>query len=1036
MKRSFEWANRDPQVVLTANELPVAVRSTRRTPIYHLFGRSGLSDPLAAPPRNRAELRNRLHSHAIPMLNRIPEIATALGLVAIDGYDPSADWLQLDPLLSVIEQMPKSRVVWFGWQDSYFSNQDLRDAVDTGRLRISEARLGTVVAELEARGRLQDVSSQLEHELGAILFQDAKVFQPSAELRIRVEATAAIVDDSWMEFLPPLGVDAQYAAFRAFHGDSTSPRGLVTGVLYGFAIKRDFEAVLARRIGAAIDDHSRHLEPIVIHGQSGTGKTIALARLATEVRSVRKAAVLFASGRIPNSLDVEPFCEAAEQNGAVATLLICDGNAPIQRYRDLATGLRSRGRRIVLAGTTYRQVDGSAPLPANYVEAPDSLSYHERKQLAELVSRFGDHVDSTQIGADKYVLATLYRILPASRYRLAVGLSDEARATERELRIRGARTRPVTPTTQMAEKLIAAGLMAHDESILRERIDDELASANDSAGRLVDLVMVAGRLNCPVPVNLLMRVLASGQTAFDLTTIAVVFRGLDLFRWQSSSQENEELLISPRLTLEAELICRRRLGGAMAEASQLQRLIEATRLTWDPSGSERRFLLDLLQRFGPDGPLNKRYRESYLTMARALTELRRRTGINDPSVLLQEAALRRSAIREGTVLDSERLIVLDEAREAVQAGLDQLAGQTGKGARHAKANLAVERAAIFGFLATYRAQQHASREDVWSAYLAAQTAARSAVSASGTYHPLDISLWVPADLISSGVVTGTQKLELFADLQSVLDQIDTESLPTEQLENFNRRRFKLGEQLKMPALSEEAFKALEAEGSAAGYFLKARSLGPAFGAEAPEVYSAADRAKSESAASFLRAQWQRLEGDLRCTRYLFNCSWIAATGRDPLRGERGPVPHEKGQRHDLLQIIRSLNSAVGPERDNASSYLEAMLSWINDEDRVAIELWRNLARDTDYVDPRRVIRRHILTDAKGHAIMFSGRIEAESEPGRFKVRVNQLGRHVQMLARDFPAASLRYGQSVPSFAIAFNYIGPIADPVQRGSALP
>ena len=39
-----------------------------------------------------------------------------------------------------------------------------------------------------------------------------------------------------------------------------------------------------------------------------------------------------------------------------------------------------------------------------------------------------------------------------------------------------------------------------------------------------------------------------------------------------------------------------------------------------------------------------------------------------------------------------------------------------------------------------------------------------------------------------------------ADLQSVLDQINPESLPSEQLEIFNRRRFKLGERVETPHL--------------------------------------------------------------------------------------------------------------------------------------------------------------------------------------------------------------------------------------------
>jgi hypothetical protein len=203
--------------------------------------------------------------------------------------------------------------------------------------------------------------------------------------------------------------------------------------------------------------------------------------------------------------------------------------------------------------------------------------------------------------------------------------------------------------------------------------------------------------------------------------------------------------------------------------------------------------------------------------------------------------------------------------------MDELSGQTGRGARHAMANLAVERAAIYGFLATYRANEAASSAEIWSAYLAARTAARSAMSASNTYFALDIGLWVPADLISRGAITDSQKLELTADLYAVLDQINPESLPSEQLENFNRRRFRLGEQLKLSALSEEAFKALESEGSTVGYYLRARSMGPQFGAEQPDIFDKAERAKAEVAATFLKANRQKIESDSRCLRYLLQC---------------------------------------------------------------------------------------------------------------------------------------------------------------------
>ena len=63
------------------------------------------------------------------------------------------------------------------------------------------------------------------------------------EERLRVEAVASVVDDAWTAFLPPLGPDAEYVAFRRFHGDLGGNRLLVEGGRRGFAIERDFEGI-------------------------------------------------------------------------------------------------------------------------------------------------------------------------------------------------------------------------------------------------------------------------------------------------------------------------------------------------------------------------------------------------------------------------------------------------------------------------------------------------------------------------------------------------------------------------------------------------------------------------------------------------------------------------------------------------------------------------------------------------------------------------------------------------------------------------
>lgn len=86
---------REPHAVLTSSEVPPAARSTARTPLYYLFGRAGASDALSMPPTNKSSLRIRTNVHAVPMLNRLPDSVTSLGLLVVDGLHPDRDWLSV-----------------------------------------------------------------------------------------------------------------------------------------------------------------------------------------------------------------------------------------------------------------------------------------------------------------------------------------------------------------------------------------------------------------------------------------------------------------------------------------------------------------------------------------------------------------------------------------------------------------------------------------------------------------------------------------------------------------------------------------------------------------------------------------------------------------------------------------------------------------------------------------------------------------------------------------------------------------------------
>lgn len=1031
LRETFSTWGREPQVILTATERPVAARSTGRTPLYYLFGRAGTADQPAMPPRHLMGLRTRQMFHAMPMLTRLPDTITALGLLLIDGLDPRRDWLQMEALLAALDQLPAGAAIWCGFDPVLVSMwPELGDLINRGAILPTSARLATIVADLSASGRLDDVGS-FSSSSSAISLKGDIIYLPVPDVRIQVESVAAIVDDSWTATETPLGQDSHFAAFRDFHGDLVGPKGLVAGIGSKYAITRDFERELVNKVQAAIDDHSSINEPLIVHGQSGSGKSVALARIVRELRAARRAPVVFATIRVPSATDVDAFSEGAERAGAGATVFVCDCNASVFRYRELFIALRSRGRRIVVIGSAYRQQDIPSTSARNYISAPEHLSERERLDLDKLLAGFGIEATPDRVGRDASALAVIYRTLPSSRSRIVSGLGLEARAAESAIRERGDARSEVKPETALGQQLVRAGYVPSHEALLANLIDDALSGADDTAGRLIDLVMVPGKLGCHVPIDLLIRAATSGNSNADISTIASLFRGLDLFRWRELGDEGEELFIAPRLTLEAQLICKRRTIDAINEGRHLVTLIRAARLALDASDTERRFLLDLIQQFGPDGPLRSYFRETYLEAARALTELRNAYGVLDPRLMLQESALRRAAIKEDLIPDGNKSAVLEEALSAVQDALELLTGRSGA-ARRTRANLAVERATIYGFLARDRTDRGAAEADIWSAYQGARSAARAAEGLTDTYFPLDVSLWVPDDLLSKANLSEMHRAELTADIYAVLDRIDAPSLPPDQRERFYSRQYNVGLHLEDSVLTDDAFASLATEGSTAGYYLRAKSLGPRIDFDSQDVASDA-LPRASAAAAFLRANLTRIGSDERCLRYLLRCEWLLALKQQLFRGERAPLPSEDGIRRQFLDRVHQINNVAGLASDNNMRYLEAVLSWLIGDEQRARDLWGELDRETDLSEQGRVNRRHLVTDEKGAVVTYSGRVENPAGDG-FMIRLEGTGRRIRLRTRDFSDLGLAYGNSVSGFGIAFNYIGPLADPQSKRPA--
>ena len=1062
--RRFETRGRQPEPVLSKDTYARAPRSRSRPPVYYLLGKSNETVENARAPHTLNELMRRRFQHANQLLNRIAETATVHGLVIMAGYNGGKDWIELDSLLASLPGQAGPKVLWFGHLDEENVSGFASEMIQKDVLIATPTTLASAISQLELRGVLDVAGSAAPDDPGLVSIAGGAVLDITPTLRMRVEASASIVDDGWTQDPDPLGESEAYDAFCRFHSTPSNSRLLVEGVSRNFAIEREFEQVLWKRVNAKLarlrqpDSHDSD-DVVIVHGQSGTGKSIALARLAQKIRLNLHLPVVVATNRMPNHTDIEAFCMESERLGATATVLICDASQHPSRYDELASALRSLGRRVLIVGTCYRMENRTSHNTNRHVEAPTDVSKAELDALKPLQNRFSLPSYAGSSTTDS-IFAMLYRSLPAARERLAAGVSSEARVAEARVRER-ARQMPPSTLSKLADimdLLIKWGVVSPTSQLFEE--DEELAAVGlDAAGRLVDYVMAAGRLNCPIPVNLVFRVLGQESGLYQ-DQIIYLLSELDLFRWRED-EEGSDFLISPRIQLEAKLICERRLT-LNQEIERLIDLISNVRFETDRR-AERSFLLDLSFKIDRNGPRQEAYRRGYLQFADALKQLRERNRIYDPDLVLRECVFRRRAVfrsqgdGDEDRTNEQRLAILDAARDTVEKTLHQIDDEKNIPiSRKTKQSLIAERSAIYGYLAVQRAQLDA-KEDFWSDYLAARTANEKAIGLGRNAYPIDIALWTAKDVLRlrKDDLSDEQRAELLADLYATIDVADdvfqvkeqSNEMPSDsqrdgdpdeglialdQKAKYLERRSQVAYVMGNAELDEETLARLERVAPAAATFLIAKRKAAPISASEPPFDNETRGIAGQTADYISSRAAAGIALDDRCQRLLLRLRWAQATGERLMFDQRGRTPVDADQVYALYMIVNALNEKAGADARYRERFLEAVLCWLLRDTKRANDIWRSLAHDTESEDRSRVVRWLVETDESGAPRQFRGRVEAQGKGAdAWWVRVEGIDRLIRMSARDFRNDDLATGRELRNFGIAFNYIGPSADPLSR-----
>ncbi len=1012
------WLEADwRRVVPTAAEDQRGSRSTTELQLRYLFGGLGLPDD-ERPPTDEIGWIDAQRAASDALSTLATSLITPRGVLLVDEWSVR-DWLPPRDLYNVASRLGSGQVHLFSADEETATHPLLVAGVARGTLTTHPETLNEFLETARATGLLRDSTDQ--GSASSRFIPAGTGFVPiEVATWNRIVGTARPVD---LELLEPFAHASEaltYQRFRTFLG---SPEGAPPwrAIASGMKLPRTYEEQLLKVVEAALDEPDE-VAPIVLQGQTATGKSLALVWLAQVLAKSGKAAVLHQARRRdrPTASEVEAYSVWAEETAGLKTVLIWDGMVDSDDYFSLHRQLRARGQRVLIVGSTYLDAEADAE---RTVIAPIHLDKAEATAYGSWLRSYGIELPALSAEADTSILAMLYRAIPETESGLRRGLALEMRAAESGMESRSRQRKQQEPEARMtavAAALVAAGvhletLTPADHTV--EELADLAFAERSTAEQISAMLLTAGRRGLNVPLELTLR--AVGRQGSG--AIVDLIRHFDIFRWTEDANGNQFLGVRTRL--EAELLARESLTD-LAEVDVVTSFIQHVRPQFSgrTGGDEVQFVVDLMDQIGPQSTEKGRYARWYGDLADAFADQRKQSGVLHPRLVLQEVNHTREFVKRTQGSDEltreQRIARLRESEDLLQRTLEE-----GDSSPRAKLNLYVELAASLGTQAfELVAEGDANSREAIAPILERLVDAvmRARAADPENIYPVDVLAWATKDAVGAGGLSTTARVGLLADAKASLDSIDPEDLSPGQLAKYRMRQAEISGLLGDKELETSYLQELMQMGDPAAYYLLAvRALG-----------SKNDTASLKVALQVLREAPAEIRDDWKCARLILDLYWRDRTGKRLLRGERNTIAFGEKDWRECLDLLDTLRGAASFDQYRIAFLRGLALFHVGSISKSQAEFRElgSLGLDVS----RRVHLAYLASDPDGRPQKFTGRVARASSDGRKgRVWVDQLKSEVDFVPLRFsPDAYRSKGDPVPTFHIGFNYLGPIADPIR------
>ncbi len=1039
--RAFHKEWREVQPVFEEKYNPSNPRNPSKLHCTFLFGcidRVELSERVSLTKRDYAKRK----LIALTFARRLPEMITPFGTLLIEGYQGETDWFSADDFLSsVIDDLFPCQAHIFSTNASILKNPYAASLIQEGKLTFHEESLATFLVRGNEAGLIKLGQSPEDIEFGKHIRIGELILNVPISIWNRVSRSALILDESVILSPKPLSNEALYQEFRFFLAES----GIMpvwSGYARGFAFKREYQSLLTNEVEKKLKQKILHDEPILLIGQTGTGKTIALGQLAYDIRKEGVYPVLFIEGKTkrPVNSDIDAFCTWLDNEwskegkiGAPTTLIISDAN-DISQYYDLVRYLSGRGHRVVLVGSCYKQeyID-YGNIKFVRIEAPIQISTSEAKEFVEFLNKFepslGTQLTRFVEKADSSFLVALYRLLPSTRSMIKTGVIKEYDQVEKDIarivhgKLNDSNTNFDFSESILCNALIRSGLF-DGSSFLSEEVQQKGGEQINETQQLVGLVMVPGSLNLGVPFELLLRTLKRDSIRIfsDLLT------KFDIFQWYIDANENSS--IGPRNSLEANLWVKANIGGPKYETEYVKDLLFNVKDTGEFfENPEIQFAVDLVRNMGPNNfMVSTRYSPYFKEISETLRDLREKRNIKNPRLMLQEVTLLREYVANqsklGTPLDDTEQL-LDKAELIIQDAIELLGGD--------KRNKPIFLGELASVLGTKFAHTIYNAHNVTKALRQFEDTRKVALQAwrmdpERSFIPIDILSWTTRDLLKNEDLDPRTRYEAQSDILHAFDIADVEDFDIINQAKLQRRRMEIGQLIGKTELTEDAFNKLDEMGSSAGYYLMSKQI--AEGIPLNKQINDNERAQCKKAVDYLQRNYEKIFKDGRSMYLLLRLWWMMKIGKPMFYGEKQVLSFTQEDWVYCQRLLTELSLLDEIYSSPKLLYLRGLAAFHLDEIRETFEIFRQLERESDFrTGQLRIIRSYLASTNKGEPRKYIGEVRWFSDDlSKGGIYIPEIRKEVIFFHREFRRPDIRRGDSF-DFYLAFNFLGPICQSI-------